>query len=48
MQANRWALSQVHAVIAGVLVRDDVDGGVPFEDGERCGSSTADSYVDLS
>jgi hypothetical protein len=47
MRANRWALPQVHAVITGVLDRDDVDDDVPFEDGERC-RSRSDSYIDLS
>jgi hypothetical protein len=47
VRAYRWALPQVHAVIAGELVQDDVNDDVPFEDGERC-RSRADSYVDLS
>jgi len=47
MRAYRWALPQVHAIIAGILIRNDVDGGVPFEDGKRYGNRP-DSYVDLS
>ena len=47
MRAYRWAFPQVHAIIMGILIRNDVDGGVPFEDGERYGN-IPDSYVDLS
>ena len=47
MQAHRWALPQMHAIIAWILIRNDVDGGVPFEEGKRYGNR-ADSYVDLS
>jgi len=35
MRAHRRALPQVHAIIAGILIQNDVDGGVPFEDGKR-------------
>ena len=45
--ANRWTLPQVHTVIASVHSQNAVGKGVPFEDGERCGSR-ADSYLDLS
>jgi hypothetical protein len=47
MRAYRWALPQVHAIIAGILIQNDVNGGVPFEDGERYGNR-ANSYIDLS
>ena len=47
MRAYRWALPQVqHAVIAGVLVRGDVNDDVPFEGDKRRGSR-ADSYIEL-